>query len=68
MDNKIDHEDLELASMSTYQLVDLLDKSYPPQCISPGETLESAWRYAGIRALVEELLAWKQDELENPRE
>lgn len=37
-------------------LVAELNKLFPPRCISPGESLEDAHRYAGKRELVEFLL------------
>jgi hypothetical protein len=36
-------------------LIAELDKLYPPKCIAPGETLEAAHRYAGLRELVDTL-------------
>ena len=38
-------------------LVDALDKLYPPRCIAPGQSLEGAHRYAGARELVDFLIA-----------
>lgn len=38
-------------------LIAELDRLYPPRCIAPGESLESAHRYAGMRELVDTLKA-----------
>ena len=38
-------------------LVERLDGMFPPRCIRPGESLEEAHRYAGMRALVDLLAA-----------
>lgn len=37
-------------------LIDWLDKHFPPRCIKPGETPEDAHRYAGKRELVDWLI------------
>ena len=39
----------------TTDLLEQLDKQYPPTCIRQGETLEHAHRYAGKRELIENL-------------
>lgn len=52
----------DFATMSAYQLIDMLDAAYPHQCIAPGQTLELAHRYAGRRELIDELLRAKIDE------
>lgn len=41
-------------------LIEWLDKQYPPRCIQKGESLEDAHRYAGRRDLIDELLAHKR--------
>lgn len=46
----------------SYDLIGYLDKAYPHRCISPGESLEMAHRYAGIRQLIDELMEWKREE------
>ena len=38
-------------------LIEELDAQNPARCIKPGESVEDAHRYAGRRALIEELLA-----------
>ena len=38
-------------------LIDMLDEAYPPRCIAPGQTVESAHRYAGARSLIDSLRA-----------
>jgi hypothetical protein len=40
----------------THALLDELDKTYPAKCIAQGESLEDAHRYAGRRALIDQLL------------
>ena len=57
-------ESVEELPRDSYELIDLLDAVFPPRCILPGETVESAHRYAGIRQLVDELVQWKADEVE----
>jgi hypothetical protein len=47
----------ETLPASSRDLIAALDKLYPPRCIAPGESLETAHRYAGARELVETLLA-----------
>jgi hypothetical protein len=64
-DHKVDHTDLPLGS---YDLIKLLDKIYPHRCILPNETLESAHRYAGTRALIDELVEQMNDELDPNRQ
>ena len=39
------------------ELVEELNNLFPPRCITPGQTLEDAHRYAGKRELVEMLAA-----------
>lgn len=43
------------------QLVADLDKAYPARCVSYGESLEAAHRYAGKRELIDELLSWLEE-------
>jgi hypothetical protein len=47
------------------ELVEELSKTFPPRCITPGQSLEDAHRYAGKRELVEFLLTVAQKT--NPR-
>lgn len=47
----------------SYELIGMLDEMFPPRCIGRNESLEAANRYAGVRDLVEELVAWKDEEL-----
>ncbi len=47
----------------SYDLIDLLVESYPPRCILPNQTLESANRYAGMVDLVKDLQEWKRNEM-----
>lgn len=54
-------EDVPLPRDS-YKLVELLDQLYPPRCILPSESPESAHRYAGVRDLVDVLVEWKREE------
>ena len=51
-----------ISSLSARELISLLDTAYPNQCIRPGETLESAHRYAGARDLIDELIATLAEE------
>lgn len=46
--------------MYSFDLVDELDKLYPPRCIGETESLEAAHRYAGARAVVDKLLHLKK--------
>ena len=52
----------------TVQLLKELDAAIPPRCITPGETLEAAHRYAGKRELIDALLRALEEERENPLE
>ena len=45
--------------MYSFDLVDELDKAFPPRCIGENESPEAAHRYAGARALVDKLLHMK---------
>ncbi len=60
-----DDEDLEELPASTYELIDLLDRSHPHRCVRPGETMEQALIYAGYRQLIDELVQWKKDEIDS---
>ncbi|MBF0621158.1 MAG: hypothetical protein HQL54_04460 [Magnetococcales bacterium] len=51
--------------LDTYSLIDLLDQTFPHQCILPGETELSAHRRAGARELIDTLMELKQEEQEN---
>lgn len=57
-------DEVKLADMSAFQLIDLLDRAYPPRCIAANEKPHEAHRYAGLRELVESLVAEKQHELD----
>ena len=37
------------------ELVAQLEEQYPPKCIEPGQTLEEAYRYAGMVQLIQNL-------------
>lgn len=54
----------------SHALIDLLDALYPHCCVLPGETIESANRYAGTRELVDALIEWRratvEGDIENP--
>ena len=50
---------------SADDLIDWLDKAYPPRCIGIDQSIESAHRYAGQRELIEKLINWKK--LQEPR-
>lgn len=58
-----DEEFMEIPRDS-YQLIERLNESFPHRCLLPGETQESAFRYAGMRQLIDELLELKRVELE----
>lgn len=60
-------EPLVVASDVTFpalaaDLVSELDAIYPAQCILPGQSPEDAHRYAGKRELIDELLAWRDED------
>jgi hypothetical protein len=59
----MDIEDIDFATMSAYQLIDMLDAAFPHQCILPGQGLDQANRYAGRRDLIDELRLAKEAEL-----
>jgi len=46
-----------LGTMSAYDLIQMLDKEYPPRCITVDQTELMAHRYSGKRDLVDSLLA-----------
>lgn len=45
-------------------LIALLDRAYPHKCIAPGETIESAQRYAAKRELIDELIELREEAAE----
>lgn len=51
----------------SYTLIDLLNKAFPHRCILPGETPEAAHRRAGVRDLIDELMIWRDAEIEASR-
>ena len=51
---------LSTLPMYSFELVDELDKVFPPRCIGENESMESAQRYAGARALVDKLIALRK--------
>lgn len=48
----------------SYELIRLLDKQVPAEGIKRGESVEDAHRRAGAREVVQQLLDWMNDELE----
>lgn len=65
----------------SYDLIDYLDRAYPHRCASFGlwdprsvtpynadQIRDAETRYAGARQLIDELVAWKKQELEEARE
>lgn len=44
----------------SYDLIDLLDKTYPNRCMRKGESLEDHLRYAGKRDVIEMLLSRRE--------
>lgn len=48
---------------SSYDLIDALDRVFRPRCVSPGETMESAHRYAGMRSMIDDLVERKRAEI-----
>lgn len=42
--------------LDTHELIDMIDEMFPPQCIQPNQTIESAHRYAGKRELIDYLI------------
>lgn len=55
-------EDIDFATMTAYQLIDMLDAAYPHVCIGPRQSEIEAHRYAGRRSLIDELVRSKSDE------
>lgn len=47
----------------SYDLIDLLVKTFPARCILPHQTVEEAHRYAGMVDLVQDLEEWKRNEM-----
>lgn len=54
--------------MYSFDLVDELDRAFPPRCIGENESPESAHRYAGMRAVVDKLLHLKKKVGEQQKE
>lgn len=61
-EDKHDFGELDEIPRDSYELIDALNAAYPHRCILPGETLESAHRYAGLRQLIDGLLELKREE------
>lgn len=61
------NEEAEFDELPTnsYDLIDFLDKLIPHRCILMGETPEAAHRRAGARALVDLLVAAKEEDIYN---
>ena len=43
-------------------LIDRLDREFPPRCKSLGESEEEHQRYAGVRALIDDLIGLLQEQ------
>lgn len=56
-------EDIDFATMTAYQLIEMLDAAYPHQCILPHETEAQARQRAGRRELIDDLVLAMNDEL-----
>lgn len=56
--------DIEKIPQASYDLITELDRAIPHRCLQVGMSIEEAWRYAGQRALVDELLAIREEEIE----
>ena len=48
---------MDTIPMFSEELIEMLDRMYPPACIGPEETLRQADRRAGARELVDMLVA-----------
>ena len=55
-------EDIDFATMTAYQLIEMLDAAFPHQCIEPQETEAMARHRAGRRSLIDELVLAVHDE------
>lgn len=51
----MDEEEPDFATMTAYQLIDMLVAAYPHQCIQPDQTEIAAHRYAGRVEMIDEL-------------
>ncbi|MDR3473422.1 MAG: hypothetical protein P4M09_17320 [Devosia sp.] len=49
-------DEIDFATMTAYQLIDMLNAAYPHQCIQLGQSETSAHRYAGRREMIDELI------------
>lgn len=58
-------DELTLREMSAYELIDKLDKDNPHRCITEGQSVTEAHRYAGARQLIDLLVAMAADEKSN---
>lgn len=61
-------EDTDDFPTNTLQLIDWLDKAIPARCLGPTEDVIEAHRYAGSREVVETLMAWRDEYLQELRE
>lgn len=68
MDQNDNLPELERLPVRSYELIDELDATYPHRCRQLGEDEASHWLYAGKRALIDELLAMRELEIENAKE
>ena len=61
MSNEIEEQTLPEFPTSSRELLVLLHKHYPAQCIAYNESEISAHRYAGMRELIDELMVWQEE-------
>jgi len=61
-------EDIDFATMTAYQLIEMLDAAYPHQCIMPNESEAQARHRSGRRELIDELVLAMKDELNSRAE
>ncbi len=60
--------DLTELPRDSYELIDLLDRSFPHRCIGQCQPEIHAHRYAGARELIDALVQIKREDLEGEQD
>jgi hypothetical protein len=62
------NDEIEPLPQFSSDLIDRLDRLYPARCAQPNEDRELALHYSGARALIDELIAWREEANARPAE
>lgn len=62
------NDEIEPLPQYSSDLIDLLNRLYPARCIQPNEDRELAVHYSGARALIDELIEWREQANARPAE